>query len=507
MDSKQFLTGLEELKTPEEKITHGLAEMRRSISQEGTPHFRQFWEVRRLTLPLFKENLHPVVRSKFWDEYVELTVEARRLKEILEEEGAFCMEQIDLALRALEGDLSSFEERLAQVEPVSLPSIRSLEKNRDLYMQLQRELNLLNTLASRLSALRKEVVKTDMRMRFKAKFFRHLSELGDRVFPKRKELIEQVSHAFERDVERFVDAHFQGEKIVGAPYFALKEEIKALQSSAKVLTLHSAAFGRTRLHLSACWDQIRQAEKENRKAFLEKKEACFEQREALQARVEALKEKAAEMNLQQLNREIDAISKEIRVLPFEKGDVRRFRETFAELRAPLVEAQELRTKELEEAAKEKLKLRREKLVQLKEKLAELQQSAASLELDALTSSFEEITRESEALDLSKLERQQLEKQLRSLKDLIAEKREHSLLNLSEDEKKRLENLQLVLEQKKQRRAQTKKQLDAYRKTLSGSGLDFEKAMHYRELIDQEKERLDKADRGIEEIEAEIDELE
>src|SRR5579871_3448622 len=71
--------------TPEEKVAYGLEFMRSSISQEGSPRFREFWEARRQILPCFKENLNPAIRSKLWGEYVELTVEARRLKEILEE--------------------------------------------------------------------------------------------------------------------------------------------------------------------------------------------------------------------------------------------------------------------------------------------------------------------------------------------------------------------------------------------------------------------------------------
>ena len=79
--------------------------------------------------------------------------------------------------------------------------------------------------------------------------------------------------------------------------------------------------------------------------------------------------------------------------------------------------------------------------------------------------------------------------------------------MSDDEKKTLENLKTVLKQKKDRRQEIKQQLESYRKSLGGSGLDFEKAMQIQELVEQEKERLEKANAGIQEIEQKIAELE
>src|SRR3989344_8289333 len=111
---KEFMQSVASLATPEEKIALGLTFMRQSISQEGSPRFREFWEARKVVLAFFKENLGAVIRSKLWEEYVELTVEARRLKEILEEQSSFAIEQIDLAIQAIESDLVNFEDLLAR---------------------------------------------------------------------------------------------------------------------------------------------------------------------------------------------------------------------------------------------------------------------------------------------------------------------------------------------------------------------------------------------------------
>ncbi|HSX11367.1 MAG TPA: hypothetical protein VLF94_06615 [Chlamydiales bacterium] len=482
--------------------------MRSSISQEGSPRFREFWEARRLVLPFFKENLNPAIRSKLWNEYVELTVEARRLKEILEEQSAFAMEQIDLAIKALEGDVANFGALLAGLVEVPFSDAsQTIRQKANVYGQIQRELNLLNTLASRLNGLRKEIIKTDMRIRFKTKFFKRLSDLGDHIFPKRKELIETISAEFEKDVEQFIANHFKGEEIVGAPYYALREEIKALQSMAKVFTLNSAVFTRTRLRLSECWDKVKVLEKEHKKEVLERKQASSQQRQSIQTKIDALKEKATEMAIADLNTEIDAISDEMRTIQLHRDDVRGLREELFKLREPHLAAQEQKARDLEQAEKEKLRIKREKLLALKETIAQLTKEGERLELEALLASFGEIEAGLEQLEISKMEKQQIERSLRPLKDLIAEKKEHSLLNLSDDEKKTLENLRVVLQQKKQRRQEIKDQLETYRKALGGSSLDFEKAMQYRELVEQEKERLDKANAGIQEIEAKISELE
>lgn len=504
----EFSQKLGEFPTPEEKIAYGLSFMRDTISQEGSPRFREFWESRRLVLPLFKENVNSAIRPKLWGEYVELTVEARRLKEILEEQSAFAIEQIDLAIQAIEQDLTNFEALLAQSGEMEFRDAPySIRPKISVYHQMQQELNLLNTLASRLNGLRKEIIKTDMRIRFKTKFFKRLSELGDRIFPRRKALIEQVSAEFEKDVSQFVGKHFQGEEVVGAPYYALREEIKSFQWMAKVLTLSSAVFSRTRLQMSECWDKVKVLEKEHKKVLLEKKQASSGVCQAIQSKIDELQTRSEEMPLRDLDREIDEIHNEMRAVYLDRDDIRALRDALAKLRLPHLAAQEKKAKEMEEAEKEKLRLKKEKLSQVKEQMSDLIQKGAQLELDALVSQFKSLEAEISSLDISKMEKQQLDRQLRPIKDIIADKKEHSLMNLSDDERKTRENFRTVLQQKKERRQEIKELIDSYRKTLGSSNLDFEKAFQLRELLDQEKERLDKANAAIEEIEQKISGLE
>jgi hypothetical protein len=109
--------------------------------------------------------------------------------------------------------------------------------------------------------------------------------------------------------------------------------------------------------------------------------------------------------------------------------------------------------------------------------------------------------------LGKYDLQQLDRSMKPVRDLIVERKESALLNLSDDEKNALNQLREVLMQRKLRRQEIKDQLEIYRKTLGGSNLDFEKAMALREQIEFEKERLEKANASVAEVEQKISEIE
>ncbi len=505
---REFEEKLASLATPEEKIALGLSFMRSSISQEGTPRFREFWEARREVLPQFKTNINASVRSKLWGEYVELTVEARRLKEILEEQSAFAIEQIDLAIAALEGEIANFDTLVAQAEGIQFPEQSpTIQAKSAVFNQIQQELNLLNTLASRLNGLRKEVVKTDMRMRFKTKFFKRLSSIGDHIFPKRKQLIEQISMEFEAGVEQFVSRHFQGEQVVGAPYFSLREEIKALQGMAKVFTLSSAVFNRTRLKLSQCWDQIKVIEKEHKKEIHAKRQVFQEGRDAIEKKIEALAAESVNMELSALDVAIEELSKEMRQVELARSDVFSLKDKLSALRAPFIAAQQEKARAFEEIEREKIRVKKDKISHLKDKIALLLKEGQKLESAVLEESFGTIKEEIKQLGLTKTDQQQFDRMLRQLKDLSADVKANALINLSEGDREALENLRAVLEQKKQRRQEIKEQVEQYRRTVGSSNLDFEKGMQTRELMDQEKELLEKTNASIEEIEQKIAELE
>lgn len=280
-------------------------------------------------------------------------------------------------------------------------------------------------------------MKTEMRIRDKNKLFSRLSAAGDKVFPRRKELIQNISDEFKLDVENFVLAHFGEGEQSGAPSFALREEIKMMQAFAKELTLNTAVFTETRLKLSSCWDKLKEEEGERKKEIAEKREIVKQEREK-----ELAKERAF----------------------------------------------------------------REKINLVKSGLQTILDSTNELDAEQIAEKSEALKQEYATLTLSKIERQLFDRLFKQIKDLITEKKGKALLSLSKDDLDAIEKLEALLEETRVERQEIKGLLEQYRKTLGGSNLDFEKAMTMQEMMESEKERLEKTDAAIIEIEEKISEI-
>lgn len=505
----EFLQKLDAEASAEGKIRVSIDFMRNALASSGTPRFKDFWEGRRICLPLFKENISPKVRSQLWSSYIELSTEAKRLKDILDEQSAFAIEQIELAIQALERDLENYDLILSQAQADSLfYDCYSLQEKKELYEAIQKELALLNTLASRVNALRKEVVKTEMRIRIKNKLLERLSVCGDRIFPKRKELIKTVSLEFVGDVDKFIASNFEDEEFKGVPIYALREEIKQLQSIAKILTLNTHAFTETRLKLSECWDKLKNREKERKKETQQKKVVFKQNYDLVMEKIKIFAEACLSgISMDECNRQASEILDFMRTVELGRDEVRMLKdEVFKAKRGPMDRAREAENQRQMQERDAEL-ARREKINALKEQLSSLLQQDNLLEVDDLALKREELLQQFEEITLSKAEKQIVERMFKQLKDLLDDKREKALLMLSEDDLKALEQLKAVLEERKQRRQEIKIQLEQYRKLLGGSGFDFEKAMMYREMIEAEKATLEKINASIDEIEEKIAEIE
>ncbi|PIS01547.1 MAG: hypothetical protein COT84_01890 [Chlamydiae bacterium CG10_big_fil_rev_8_21_14_0_10_35_9] len=505
---EKFLAQMQTLSTPEEKLRFCLDSMKEAISQDKIPNFKQFWEVRRLCLPLFKENLSSFVRSSLWNEFLELTTEARKLKEILDEQSSFTLEQIDLALTDLEKDIALLQENKLEVPRAKLPDeSRALKESLPHLADLQGEINLFNTLIARQSSLRKELMVTEMRIRHKNKFFRRISKIGDFLFPKRKEIIQQISEEFFAAVKSFVENHFQNGEILHAPYYALKDEVKAIQSIGKNLNLNNKVFSELRNLLSSFWDKLRDIEKDRKKEFTEKKAIFVENKQKVQELIDELSPKLADLTIQDADSEIDKIFSFMKTVELGKEEVRELKKQLAQFKAPIEEKKKLEQEKRIQLEQEQQKKRLQEIEAVKQKINECFNKSGELNVESLQSEIKEIQSKIETLTLSKFEKQTLDRSLKPLKDLLIDLKEKALLNLSEDDLKSLDSLNQVLAERKKRRQDIKNQLEIYRKELGGSGFDFEKAMMYREMIDTEKERLEKVEEGIAEIEEKISEIE
>ena len=125
------------------------------------------------------------------------------------------------------------------------------------------------------------------------------------------------------------------------------------------------------------------------------------------------------------------------------------------------------------------------------------------EVLALKSSLEE---QYKVLATSKSEKMWIERLLKQLKDRILEIKGSRLLSLSHSDQEKYLELKNLIQEKKERRQEVKLQLELYRKALGGSGFDFEKGMMYRELVEVEKNNLEKMNLAIVELEKKMDRM-
>ncbi len=503
-----FKKAFDEQADQEIKLQLAVDFMEASLAQGGTPHFRSFWEARRLCLPLFKENIAPTQRSQLWHKYSELSKEARRLKEILDEQSAFAVEQIEIAVHALEQDIEHFQEQAEKAafsENIPFPQV--LKKHYSLYDELQRQLNVLNVQASRINALRKELIRTEMRVRQKNKFFQRLSAAGDRVFPKRKELIKRISQQFVEDIDHFIKAHFSSQESHESLY-VLREEIKSLQSLAKILTLNTNSFTQTRTRLSECWDHIKVEEKERKKERAQQKVIFRQNAEEIQQQIQNLKENVENKaeSAGEAQRKIEGIVALMRKTELGRDELKSLREALSEVRKSVQDQTKLEEEARQQQEQERNRQKQEKYNQLKDQTEKLLQHYDTLEVEALVSRRDELVTHIHDSNLTKNEKQELERLLKPLRDIITEKKEKALLDLSEDDRQALLQLKEILNQRRERRQEIKNQLEILRKAAGSSSLDFEKAISYTNQINEEKERLEKAQQGIQEIERKIADL-
>lgn len=500
-----LMKDLNQVSDAEGKLHKVIAFMEQALSQTGRPHFKSFWQARGLCIPLFKEeSLSPTARAELWNKYTELSKTARRLKDHFDEQSAYAVEQIEIAINALDTGINSLEQNRDQIEEheFALPCA-SLDAHLPFYRKTQGELNLLNVQASRINSLRKELVNTGMPSRKKNKFFHRLSQLGDKVFPRRKELIQLLSDRFTADVDSFIKRYFEKSELQGQLFF-LREEIKNLQSAAKLLTLNTQAFTHTRLCLSECWDKVKQEDKERKKERMQLKTVFKQNFESVLAKIEECSQAiAGGLSPAESLKKIDEVSAIMRTVQLGKQEVHELRSRLDELRKPIVDqrkaAEQLRLDQEFERQQQKER----HVIELKEAIKNLLKNGSSMSLEQLNAERDTLLETIQSSQITRAEKMDLERLLKPLRDIFLEKKASALKNLSENDRQSLEQLKDFLNERKELRHEVKEQLEALRRAVGSSGLDFEKAMEYNAQILSQKERLEKINQGIKEVEEQI----
>ncbi len=501
----QFLTGIDQKGNVEDKLRCCLDFMRQILQEDANIAFRDFWDAKRLCLELFKEKILPRSRNVFWAEYVELSEEIRRIKEVLDDQSSFAHEQIELAVEALEKDFVEAEKLVQEMNEIEIPAAsKILQKKKDTYNRVQKELHLLNTFAGRLNALRKELVNTQMRIRYKNRLFERLSKVGDLIFPKRKNQVRELSELFIAEVDSFI---LEQSNLAQGPYFTIKDEIKHLQTFAKTLSLDNATFSKSREKLSCFWDQIKEKEKEHFDKRSEQKIIFKENVEKILPKIDALCLECAEskLSLKEADQRALEISKEMKELELGRDEVRGLKNRLSEALKPLEEKdrEEADKRRVQEALQEKKKL--EALDLLLNHSLELLDLAEALSIDVLVEKWEALVKEEKRLSVTGINKALLENRIHTIADHIQEKKWQ--IALEENSEDLTSILHGLLDERHKARRKLKESLEQHRKTVGGSGLDLEHAMIYQQLMSDQKIRLDSIETMIEEIEERLFDLE
>ncbi|ADI38730.1 putative uncharacterized protein [Waddlia chondrophila 2032/99] len=498
---------INDLDNPADKLKKTIELMEFSISQKGQPDFKTFWNARENCLALFKEEIPPAVRSGYWQKYRELTQQARLLKEHFEEESSFALEQIEKAIEAIENEMNDLENHVEQAELSDFPELfPPIKASRSMYLKLQKELNFLNAYASRINALRKEVAGTKMRMRKKNRFFERLSELGNRVFPKRKEFIETLSDQFASDIDLYIKQRFGQLSADRSPH-VYREEIKALQTAAKMLSLNGKSFSETRKKLSECWDKIKELDKQRKKDYDAKKEIFEKNADEIRQKITAYKETSSSEHLSigEAREKLDEIQKEMKGIELGREEVKQLREEIAEAKKPLLDLLKEEEVKRKKAQLEKEEQRQAAVNQVEEKISDLNSNYSKMEADALVRAIEDLKSEIGSLQIPDIEKEGMLRSFVHVEDAAIEKKDREE-KLPEDPLELKNALQKRLQFKQERRSLIKDKFEEYRKASGSSGLDFEQSLHYNQQLTIEKERLEKISSEIKSVEERLSQL-
>ncbi|MCB1118335.1 MAG: hypothetical protein KDK65_00075, partial [Chlamydiia bacterium] len=367
-------------------------------------------------------------------------------------------------------------------------------------VRLKEELETLNLFIERLTVLRKELSESQelMWVRHKGKLFRRLSKLGDQLFALRKEKMETMARLYEEAVDNFVSTNFPN-NVPKGPHKNLIREIQRLQAISRVL-MHSDVYRRTRLKLSACWDRIRESEKEkkaedeqNRVKYAENLAPFLEKVETLDKEFQEGKKDVAACHEEMKKIERESQSKELG-----------FREK-KELKQRLFQMKRVIDQRLEkerEAAQKQHQLNEEKRKETFDKFCQKVEEVIQ-KGEQLDEQKEVLEQEVGTLKLTKTEKLFVQRLMNQLKEKIISQHEAALLQLPDDQKQALDQLKTLLDEKQEWRQQIKSEVDALKKLNSGSGLDFEKAIEIRQLLDEEEHKLITIDEAIADIEQRI----
>lgn len=479
------------------------------LKQVPSVDLKLFWSIRKKAQELFQNFEEGELRTERWQRYLELTKDARQIKVLQDEEDAFVANQIELAIACLERDVQAFSDG-ALTSEVSKDEeatfhIASLGHHEQFYRDVRTTMIWLNSFASKVIELRKELINVGMRMRTKSQFFQRLSLVGNQIFPQKKELMRRVGQTFSEDIATFVRSNFshKDRSVLKRMVFSLKREIKGLQKAAKLLFISSSVFAETREQLSKCWDQLKgiegevQQEQENLKA--QSAETSKELHEAIQ-KVSVLFESSTDLDA--LRKEIAEISKSIKSAQLIHDDVIALKNALKPLQEQLKVRQDALDQQHHEQMLKELEAKKKATNDLEKQIYAFVEGCKNGQI----SSKDDYLALKEALVkmpfISGARKVILDNQLVLGLKYINELQEEKVLSSSEGSQTLAVQRQ-ILAQRLERRKELKAKLDKDRQLLGGSGLDFESALQYSTIVEEDRKAIEELDKKILQLKQEM----
>lgn len=467
-------TKLEATTKADEKIRLCLDFMKEALSQKKDADFKIFWETKAKCIEIFKKDLSPYIRERLWNEYLEINHLEKSLKKHLEQEANFAKEQISLAIDSLENDVKNIYQLIAKEQDIEVPNI---PVQKELIAEYQKELNILRVLTVKMQSLKNELLSMQIRYREKNVFLKKLSTLADKIYPRRKALVVELSDTFLQDVQEYSSKIFP-KTLKTARYYDIKETIKNFQALAKLLALNTPTFSSTRQKLSHLWDDVKKLDDQRRKVTLEKKDVFAKNSLEIQMKIDALIQKQAKEDLAEETflKEVALILESMKAVELASKDVKSLKGTLEKMQAEILE------KKAEISA----------AIALKEK-----ESISNLKTDALA-----LLREKHTLESHSQKKEQLKKAVSEVNLSLTDKEllEDLLASANIFELKEAQEITAKLEEFLGYEKEVRMRIKRYKKILGVSVQDFEKGFIYQELLEREKEQLEEIEKIIEMLE-------
>ncbi len=477
-----YVKELSLLKHSDEKIEKMIEYMKIQLSHGDIQPLTRFCNMRKFCLDQFKEPIPISKRLKLWENYCLAFEDILKLKQNLDQKMSFEKEQIENAVAMIEQELAQIGKMIEKQETVELPKCLHTAENEQFYNEHQKQLNVYTTYAKRLNGLKKEFLELDLSFKQKEEALAKIHSLADQVFPKKRDLLNQISKKYIDDIRSFIKTHFNSNQSHKVPAFNLKDQIKNLQSFAKVISLNVDAFSKTRQWLSECWDKIREYEKQQKKIKEEKKLALDEKHEDIQKKLDGLKSDKNQIGQDVYNDQIKELSVSIKKSEILKSQKIKFKDQLDLLDENSV-AQEDATAE------------KELLLAILREAEQIKENFQNWDYLTLESQVKQVFIRYDLCKLLDAQQLKAEKALCALKEILVQ----SLVSEIQD-RANIEELSFQIESV---RGDLKDSIEKYRRILNGSNQSIEKAIVYNELSVQTKALLSSLDKHIQSMQKKI----